>query len=167
MVIGIIPLKWKQEGSRAIKMIKFIISIFITMLFIIGCVPYPHLYQRLPIVSGTMTDNGTPIEGVQISLGEISGNGSCVPIQGPIVSANDGSFSFQGVKHIRLFVSAVPGEHFEKWALCIKAKDREPITFRRGRMRPGPLSSPESVKLICDLSKKNICDVMEEINGKW
>jgi len=137
------------------------------ILLTVGCLPYPHFYPSLPDTSGKITDSGAPLEGVQVYLGELSEKGSCDPINGPVITANDGSFSIEGAERFRFFVILQPGDSFERWAVCIKTKDKENIFFARHRINGGPVHSPASVKLFCDLSLSKICQIQEESPGKW
>ena len=146
-----------------------ILGVLLAMSFILltsGCLPYPHFYPSLPDTSGKITDSGSPSEGVQVFLGEISKDGSCDPIKGPVISANDGSFSIEGAKRFRLFVFLLPGDSFERWAVCFKTKDKENL-FARHRINGGPVHSPASVKLLCDFSSSKLCEIQEETLGKW
>lgn len=143
------------------------ISLLFLMLSVAGCVPYPHMYQRLPNATGRVMKNSTPVGGVEIVLGEKTEEGSCIPMTAPVLSAKDGTFSIEGTKRLRLYIMAAPAEHFEQWALCFTTEDKQIVRYTRGKMRPGPLSSPASVKVVCDLAKKDLCEVIEETHGKW
>lgn len=137
------------------------------MILMVGCMPYPHRYPSLPNVSGKITDNGLPLEGVQVSLGETSEKGSCNLMKGPVTSAKDGSFSIEGEKRLRFYVVLLPAHSFETWMVCIKQKDKEQLIYARRRYQAGPPYSPESVKLLCDLSLSKFCEITEETVGEW
>lgn len=140
----------------------------IPILFTLGCVPFPHLYPRLPHVSGIVTQEGVPLEGVQISLGEYKDPASCNFDDREASSAKDGSFFINGSRRLRLYIVGVPIHHFERWSLCMKTTDGQTRIYARKRYRAGPVSSPDSISLQCDLSREeDICTVLDEKNGRW
>jgi len=132
-----------------------------------GCVPYPHTYQRIPNVTGSVVERGVPVVGAEVCLGEISEDGSFTPTSTPVMTSADGSFAAEGKRRMRLYVLAAPADSFEKWAVRIKAPGRDPVVYARRNLRAGPVSAPESVKVCCDLAEVDVCKVIEEKNGKW
>ena len=134
---------------------------------LVACMPYPHTYQRLPRISGLLLENGAPVTGAQIYLGEKSDVGTFKSVEGPVTTATDGSFAFDGERRVRLYILGFPAEHLEMWALRIDERSYAPYVYTRGNLRPGPVSAPEFLALRCDLARRTPCEIVEEKHGKW
>jgi hypothetical protein len=112
--------------------------LLIFTLVVAGCVPWPHREQIVPAVSGVITIDGRPAQGVDVYLHEdMRGQPptACGPSENATVTAEDGRFRFESIRRTRMFLAV--GDWVSPWALCMGPKGNT-VGFRHLGFGPGP-----------------------------
>ncbi len=127
----------------------------VTML--VGCVPYPHTYQYLPPVEGTLREAGRPAVAVRVTLRLMPLQRKTSPCEAPseadAVTDGQGHFTMKGERRVRLYILGVPMDGLESWGFCFERPDGSRAGWASPpRGHAGPRYAPLDMTVECDLA---------------
>ena len=146
-------------------------SLTSVLLILVGCIPYPHLYQHTPVVHGRVTVAGVPAVGTRVMVTWREFN-PCEGAQAEdgTIADRDGAFTLTGHRRFRLFTYALPTHRLESWCFRFEQPGTRAITWATpGKYRAGPRYAPTGMSLQCELATSpEICRIVGEPSyGPW
>ena len=120
-------------------------------LSLIGCIPVPAPYQRLPNVEGAVTEHGKPLAGDEIALGRDLSHGRCGEVVSSTHTDQEGIFTLQGERGFFYTIPLLPADALVPWHLCFKS-DKD-VYLVWDDSSTGPNYTPRHIRISCDLSR--------------
>lgn len=115
-----------------------------------ACVPFPHLQQRTPLMTGVLTEHGVPVAGVPVRW--VPGPDLNTQLQcdaGEVRATTDveGRFSVPATRDFEFFVMF--GDRLDTWGLCFQLPDGRTTQW----LGSGWWGGPKQVDLSCHVER--------------
>ncbi|MCA1247357.1 hypothetical protein [Massilia sp. MS-15] len=117
-----------------------------------SCVPKPHVVHLRPAVSGILVEDGKPIPGVELFLGNFAGNNQpCTDVYEVVPVSPAGDFSWKSTQDYKLADSLINPVTSRRvlTVLCIRHPKKGILI---GVTMMTKQEKPVSLRLICDVA---------------
>ena len=113
-----------------------------------ACMPWPHINQIAPSVTGTVLRNGEPVSGALVYWHPRYPLRSeeCSASKSPTTTDSSGGFLLRQERDFEMFI--MMGDPIMSWTICIESNGTMYTGWRTFSMG----YAPEKVRVICDLS---------------